>query len=71
MALTKTQTLERCDVHASSGGYKMWVYLITVLDDPDDSDLPIESTSRIEVTEGSDISSLPQLVKDIYSVVWP
>lgn len=95
MAITKTTTVQRCEVYpaqsssAETTTNEAWPTIMVVyedvLDDPDDSELPITATrtkylQKFTITPGvdgaehtsaaTDVTGENQLVQDICGAIW-
>ena len=70
MAITKTTVVRDITVSNVVKPPVLHLVLTDTWDDPDDNDLPMIQTRKINVEQGHDISQYPQLVRDIAGVIW-
>ncbi len=74
MAITKTTTVHRVDVSVrDTSDYTQSMLSVTLVDKlnyPDDADLPIRNSRKVNLAPGSDVTSYPQFVQDIAATVW-
>jgi len=74
MAITKTTSVHRIDIIVKDvTDYTQSMLAVTLVDkwdDPEDNDLPLRSTRRVNLESGTDISSYPQFVQDVANNVW-
>jgi len=74
MAITKTTTVREITVLVTdSSDYTTSTLCLTLLDsfdDPNDAELPLRKSRRVNIERGTDLTSYPQFVQDVAATVW-
>lgn len=67
MAITRTVELQRLEVYPNGG---LMVVYTDNFDDPDDDQLPTQSSRVVHLSNGQDVSGHLELVQVVASAVW-